>query len=67
MTEDEMLYQALSSPLGLVIRADRQRVAAACKRLSANDPAVLDLLLIGPDPAGSLYVLRADAARASGF
>jgi hypothetical protein len=65
MTEEELLYHALRTPLGLVVRADAKRLRAARQRLLANDPALHDLTLIGPDNAGRTYVLRADRARAA--
>jgi hypothetical protein len=61
--EEEVLYEALRSPLGLVIRGSKQRLAKAKSHLAQTDAAISELLLIGPDPAGQLYVLRADRAR----
>ena len=67
MTEDEMLYQALSSSLGLVVRGDRARLRSARAKLARSDPALLDLAIIGPNPAGKIFLLRNDKARASGY
>jgi len=63
MSEEDLLYEALRAPLGLVVRADAQRLRRARTKLVANDPAVHELVIIGPDRSGQLYLLRADRAR----
>jgi len=65
MTEEELLYQALATPLGLVVRADHKRLRRARQRVLVNDPAIHELAIIGPDQSGQTYVLRADHARAA--
>ncbi len=66
MTEEELLYQALATPLGLVVRADVKRLRRARQRCLENDPALHELAIIGPDASGQTYVLRADHARQTG-
>ena len=66
MTEEELLYQALATPLGLVVRADHKRLRRARGRLLVNDPALHELAIIGPDQGGQTYLLRADHARQTG-
>jgi hypothetical protein len=61
--EEEVLYQALSSPLGLVVTGSRAALAKAKSQLAKSDPAILELVLVGPDPSGQLYILRSDQAR----
>jgi hypothetical protein len=63
MSEEELLYEALRTPLGLVVRASKAALARARSALAKSDPAISELLLIGPDPAGQLYLLRADQVR----
>ena len=65
MTEEELLYQALSTPLGLVVRADHKRLRKARSRVLVNDPAIHELVIIGPDASGQTYLLRADRARST--
>jgi len=67
MNEEDLLYKALTSPRGLVVRADKVRLQRARSKLTKNDPAMLELTIIGPDPRGQLYVLRNDKARESGL
>ena len=64
MGEEELLYQALASPFGLVVKGDKLRLQRAKTKLTKSDPALLDLAIIGPDPGGQLYLLRMDKARA---
>ena len=63
MNEEEILYDALRAPLGLVVTGDRQRLTRARTKLVANDPAMHELAIIGPDRSGNIYLLRTDAAR----
>ena len=63
MHEEEALYQALSSPLGLIIRGSKNALTRARSKLAQSDPAISELALIGPDPSGQLYILRTDQAR----
>ena len=63
MTEEELLYQALATPLGLVVRADVKRLRRARQRVFVNDPAIHELAIIGPDASGQTYLLRSDHAR----
>jgi hypothetical protein len=64
MTEEELIYDALMRPLGLVVRGSRARFANVKRKLLANDPALHELAIVGPDSAGQIYLLRTDAARA---
>jgi hypothetical protein len=61
--EEEVLYEALRSPLGLIVRGSKQALQKARAKLAQNDPAISELALIGPDPQGQLYLLRTDQAR----
>ena len=63
MNEEETLYDALQSPLGLIVRGSKSALTRARAKLAQNDPAISELALIGPDPRGQLYVLRTDQAR----
>ena len=63
MNEEEVLYDALRSPLGLVIRGSKSALARTRAKLAQSDPAISELALIGPDPAGQLYILRTDQVR----
>ena len=63
MTEEELLYQALATPLGLVVRADVKRLRRARQQVLVNDPAIHELANIGPDASGQTYLLRSDHAR----
>jgi len=63
MNEEEVLYDALKSPLGLVVRGSKAQFAKAKSALAKSDPAISELVLVGPDASGQLYVLRADQAR----
>jgi hypothetical protein len=65
MTEEELLYQALSTPLGLVVRADHKRLRRARSRCLERDPALHELAIIGPDASGQTYLLRTDRARST--
>jgi hypothetical protein len=63
VNEEEVLYDALQSPLGLIVRGSKSALARARAKLAQNDPAISELALIGPDLAGQLYILRTDQAR----
>ena len=63
MHEEEVLYEALRSPLGLVVKGSKQALQKAKAALAKNDAAISELALIGPDASGQLYVLRTDRAR----
>ncbi len=63
MNEEEVLYDALRSPLGLVVKGSKVAFSRAKTKLAQSDPAISELALIGPDPAGNLYILRTDQAR----
>ena len=63
MNEEEVLYEALASELGLVVKADPARLRRAKTKLAKSDPAILGLYILGPDRSGQLYVIRADEAR----
>ena len=58
MTEENLLYDALSTTFGLVVRGERKRFAQAKRRLLETDPAMHELTIIGPDNAGQIYLLR---------
>jgi hypothetical protein len=63
MNEEEILYDALQSPLGLVVRGSKSALQRAKSKLAQSDAAISELALVGPDPAGQLYILRTDQAR----
>jgi hypothetical protein len=63
VSEEEILYEALRAPLGLCIRADKAKVQRALAKLKKSDPALMELLILGPDQSGTLYLLRQDRAR----
>lgn len=63
MNEEEVLYDALRSPLGLVVRGSKSALGRAKAKLAKSDAAISELALIGPDPAGNIYMLRTDQAR----
>jgi hypothetical protein len=63
MNEEEILYEALNSPLGLIVRGSKSALAKAKSKLAQSDAALSELALIGPDPSGQLYILRTDRAR----
>jgi hypothetical protein len=63
MHEEEVLYEALRAPLGLIVRGSKQAIQKARNALAKSDPAISELALIGPDPQGQLYILRTDQAR----
>ena len=63
MNEEEVLYDALKSPLGLIVRGSKSALQRAKAKLAKSDPAISELALIGPDPSGQLYILRTDRAR----
>ncbi len=65
MHEEELLYEALQSPLGLVVKGSKMAFSRAKTKLAQSDLAISELALIGPDPAGNLYILRTDQARQS--
>jgi len=62
-SEEDLLQQALSAPLGLVVRGRRERFQRALATLRQADPLYLDLRIFGPDRQGQLYLLRATPAR----
>ncbi len=63
MLEEDLLYEALKRPLGLVVRCDPARLRKALARLRKSDPALMELQLIGPSPNGETFVLRTLEAR----
>ena len=63
MNEEEVLYDALRSPLGLIVKGSKSALAKAKTKLAQSDAAISELALIGPDPSGQLYILRSDQAR----
>lgn len=63
MSEEELLYEALKRPLGLVARANKDRLLKAKARLAKSDPAIMDLAILGPDRNGQLYIVRSVEAR----
>ena len=65
MNEEEVLYDALKSPLGLIVRGSKTSLVRAKSKLAQSDAAISELALIGPDPSGQLYILRTDQARAA--
>lgn len=63
MSEEELLYAALKSPLGLVVRADKARLLKAKAKIAKTDAALLDLSILGPDRSGQLFIIRNAPAR----
>ena len=62
--EAELLYAALRSPLGVVVRCDPTRLRSTRAQLLTRDPALRDLRVLGPDASGQLWLLRAVQANA---
>lgn len=58
MNEQDLLYQALESPLGLVVRGSLQRFQRARSELMKRDHLMRELRLLGPDASGQLWLLR---------
>lgn len=59
MTEHEAIYQALSSPFGLVVTGTLARLRSAQRTLAEHDPLVRELRVLGPDARGQIFLLRA--------
>jgi hypothetical protein len=61
-SEHEVLYAALAAPFGLVVRGSISALREARSGLS-EDPALVDLAILGPDGAGQVWLVRKDAIR----
>ena len=62
MSEEEILYLALASQFGLVVRASKSSLQRAKAKLEKSDSALLELALLGPDASGQTFILRTDQA-----
>ena len=63
MNESEILYAAAASAFGLIVRGSAKRLRAARTSLR-DDLALLDLVILGPDGDGALWIVKKDAVRA---
>lgn len=65
MTPSEVLYAALRTPLGLVLRAgDGERLRTERSRLARADEAMRELAVLGPDQHAQVWLVRKDKLRA---
>lgn len=63
MTHEELLYEALKRPLGVVVKADVSALRKAKAKLAKSDAAILELAILGPDRAGQIFIIRSLEAR----
>ena len=61
-SEHDALYAATRAPFGLVVRGSIRALRAARTSL-AEDIALADLAVLGPDEAGSVWIVRRSAVR----
>lgn len=62
MKAQDVLYDALRKPLGVIVRGDVKALRRA-RSEAKGDIAVSDLAILGPDGSGQVWVVRKDAIR----
>ena len=63
MNEGEIIYGAMTTPFGLLVRGSPKKLREARSSLVRDDPALVDLVILGPDLAGTVWVVRKDSLR----
>ena len=63
MNESEIIYGAMTTPFGLLVRGSAKKLREARSSLVRDDPALVDLVILGPDLAGTIWVVRKDSLR----
>lgn len=61
--EGDTIYAAAASTFGLIVRGSAKRLRDARSELARGDPALADLVVLGPDGAGCIWLARKDAIR----
>lgn len=54
----EVIYEALHAGLGVVVTGSAKALRETRARLLASDPAVADLLVLGPSPQNEIFLVR---------
>ena len=61
-SEHDMMYLAARSPFGLVVRGNVKALREARSSMR-EDIALLDLVVLGPDGSGLVWLIRKDKIR----
>lgn len=63
MNEGEIIYGAMTTQFGVLVHGSAKRLREARSALLRDDPALVDLVILGPDLAGTVWVVRKDSLR----
>jgi hypothetical protein len=63
MTEGEIIYFAMTTQFGTLVRGSAKKLREARSSLVRDDPALVDLVILGPDLSGTTWVVRKDSLR----